>query len=1079
MYRLKFNEQLSVSATKPISVSDLLKRLRALSVELEGLDQENVDRSSLGKVATQLASNNLLQHKNKGITAYVSCCIADLLRLCAPDAPFSQSQLKSIFECFTKQLKGLSDIESTYYQQYYYLLESLATVESIVLVGDVEKGDELTVDIFRCFFDLGQDDRRRQSAEDLMVSIMSQLINELPQLPPDVLKILLAQLMRSPAAESTRFSQRHAAYSMAKSVFNACADRLQRNICQYFTDVIFDASQADPKDNTGEPTDDQLRIAHDLVHELFICAPSTLQNTIPQLESELNVENILCRSLATRTISSMLASINGGMLYVQYPTTYRTWAGRRNDKSVTIRTMWIEGIGQILASAGGAIRQVEVEQLCIDGLVTRLVDPDDRVRSAACNVIENLDYKTCKARLTIGVLKTYSERCRDRKPLAQEAAFRHIGQLFDWAYSDIAAGDLTAKEKFAPLVNYILHCLYVNDLGLNILLERTLYRDLLKCEEPDGYARGQRALYVLKLSDERSRRALFAIVGQQQKVYAQYLSQFLKVCDKYNGGIVQEQELLVEQRLATCIKWLAAKFPDASTAEADLLLFAKNNDRRCYKLLNECINSTNDATTIRKMSKESIKRIGQVSGQVASTFEVILNKASFQFYNDSNIATIRQISLESGQLSDLANIVLKEVSLVHPNIYKAHIEPMLTEIRLEPLLVSVDTLKALALFARLHNDDVPCDRSLCDAMTLLVREGSQEQAKQAATIYCSMPQETSQLRATMVSMVDELTYDSIHFLTHLAAIAQVILLAPDLLEEKATEITTYCVKELLTKHRNLRQEDEKEEWIEDEAVPVECSAKCYAIRILGNRLRAYHSADTATEIAKPVFKALRSMIVNMGELSKKEETPLCFRSRIRLEAAKMCLKLATLPVYEKMINATDFNQIALFAQDLEYNVRRSFLTRLQKSLAADKLPPRWYSIIFLAAHDPEDEIKREIMRRVILLTAQHRESRLDSAGQYLIYLGDKDFLMESMTPRLVHLLAHHPDFLSEDRDDDDLVNFATYFCFYFDSIATADNLVLIYHYCQRIKQVADAVPHDNIGSDVSIRKSRAHFADAL
>lgn len=87
--------------------------------------------------------------------------------------------------------------------------------------------------------------------------------------------------------------------------------------------------------------------------------------------------------------------------------------------------------------------------------------------------------------------------------------------------------------------------------------------------------------------------------------------------------------------------------------------------------------------------------------------------------------------------------------------------------------------------------------------------------------------------------------------------------------------------------------------------------------------------------------------------------------------------------------------------------------------------------------------------------------------------------MESMTPRLVHLLAHHPDFLSEDRDDDDLVNFATYFCFYFDSIATADNLVLIYHYCQRIKQVADAVPHDNIGSDVSIRKSRAHFADAL
>lgn len=70
-------------------------------------------------------------------------------------------------------------------------------------------------------------------------------------------------------------------------------------------------------------------------------------------------------------------------------------------------------------------------------------------------------------------------------------------------------------------------------------------------------------------------------------------------------------------------------------------------------------------------------------------------------------------------------------------------------------------------------------------------------------------------------------------------------------------------------------------------------------------------------------------------------------------------------------------------------------------------------------------------------------------------------------PRLIHLLAHHPDFSAADRQESDLVNFSVYFAFYFDAIATADNLVLIYHYCQRIKQVADALPQDEHNANVS------------
>lgn len=91
---LEFNEPLTWRPGKPISIDTLLKRLDALSKELSEMDQETVDTNSLVKVAKDVASHQLIQHKDRGVRAYTACCIVDILRLCAPDAPFTPSQLK-------------------------------------------------------------------------------------------------------------------------------------------------------------------------------------------------------------------------------------------------------------------------------------------------------------------------------------------------------------------------------------------------------------------------------------------------------------------------------------------------------------------------------------------------------------------------------------------------------------------------------------------------------------------------------------------------------------------------------------------------------------------------------------------------------------------------------------------------------------------------------------------------------------------------------------------------------------------------------------------------------------------------
>lgn len=91
---LTFNEPLSWKAGKAISIGTLVDRLKALTAELQELEQEDVDRDSLATAAKELAAPNLLQHKDEGVRAHVACCLADMLRLHAPDAPYTAQQLK-------------------------------------------------------------------------------------------------------------------------------------------------------------------------------------------------------------------------------------------------------------------------------------------------------------------------------------------------------------------------------------------------------------------------------------------------------------------------------------------------------------------------------------------------------------------------------------------------------------------------------------------------------------------------------------------------------------------------------------------------------------------------------------------------------------------------------------------------------------------------------------------------------------------------------------------------------------------------------------------------------------------------
>jgi sister chromatid cohesion protein PDS5 len=344
--KLQFKDKL---IGKNYTTDLLLKKLQSLHQELAEIEQERVDTKSLSSVRKDLIQPQILLHKDKGVKAYAACCLADLLRLYAPDAPYTADELRNIFQFFFHQLSiGLKGSNSAYYNQYFHLLESLSTVKSVALVCNLHHADELMAEIFRDLFTLVRNDLAK-NIEIFIADILVALIDESLSVPHAVLDSIMAQFQDKDA----RMEQ--PAYRLAVEVCNATADTLQRYVCQYFTDIIVQHSK---DDDFAE-----IRTAHDLIKQINRDCPSLLHIVVPQLEEELKVNEYEVRLLATQVLGDMFGDKRGGELAKQYPHVWDVWMARKNDKASGVRVAFVEACQGIIAFHPELRQSIESEHV--------------------------------------------------------------------------------------------------------------------------------------------------------------------------------------------------------------------------------------------------------------------------------------------------------------------------------------------------------------------------------------------------------------------------------------------------------------------------------------------------------------------------------------------------------------------------------------------------------------------------------------------------------------------------------------------------------------------------------------------
>ncbi|KAK4169232.1 putative sister chromatid cohesion protein PDS5 [Cladorrhinum sp. PSN259] len=1161
---LQFNEPLTWRPGKPIALDTLLKRLSTLAKELEEMDQEVTDPNSLTKVAKEVASNQLLTHKDKGVRAYAACCIVDILRLCAPDAPFTPTQMKEIFNLtVTSVIPALFDPSNPYNTQHKYVLRSLTEIKSIVLLLDVDGSEDLLVHLFSNIFD-GVSGAKSSSGEQVakdveftMAEMLVVLVDEATSLPARVVDVIMAQFLRAAAPGASSGKRSHIplddtqatllareepeAYQIAKKLCQSIPDRMSRFVSQYFSDVIVDATSfagksgghrdtddSDDEDGPSGPSDSdlkELRKAHTLIREIWKAAPQILQGVVQQVDAELSADNVHLRQLATETLGDMISGIGAAgppplpmldpaayppprlegddrietqnlniltkpISSISFPQThsqiFHNFISRKNDKAPAIRAAWTTGVGYIIStSAGGTGLSREDEASLVRGLGEKLADSDERVRLAAVKAIESFSFEDVVMKLGASggvakegsVLSTLADRCRDRKPAVRVAAMALLGKLWAVSTGELLAGNEAVTSALGGVPTRIYNAFYANDPELNVLLDRVIFECLVPltyppqkkgtknaasngssqsqsqaasaaAADPDTI-RAERILLLVRSLDTMAKKAFFAMQARVPQ-FASVLGTYIKQCELYNGGVMDDNAEKKTANLHKTIQYISQFLPNSPQVQQDLFRFAKINDRRNRNLMKYVIGQEHDFKTVHNALKELFRRV-QASKEpgIADTLLPLLYRSGSLLFNRSHLSTIMDYSRsDKDGMGQAAHEILNEISQHNADLFKTHIGQLCKDLvdqapsatqENDPIVA--ETLKACSTYSRKYPKDVPMDKEFTQTMISFALYGRPAKvAKHAVNILLSKKDSKSDQSAAdlLQRIMKDWKYGSPHFLNKLAAVSQIELLAPKATHKFEENILNMTVQQLLLIVRKDASGKDSD-WVDDADLDEECQAKVLALKTLANRLRSMEVSE-AKEKASPVWKLFMKLIREKGEVCKTKDTPAYHRSRLRLVAAQLLLKLCTQKHFDDLLTADDFNALALTTQDAIQEVRHGFVRKLQKYLAQDKLRSRFYTIVFLLAFEPNAEFK------------QRTETWIRSRARH--FQGGKQPVLEAIMARLPSLLAHHPDYHA---DLDELVDHARYILFYISLVATESNIGLIYKYAERVKQTHDAL----------------------
>lgn len=1041
---------------------------------------------------SDLVNKKLINHKEPGVQALVSCCISDILRIYAPDAPYTDKELIDIFKLFLRQFSKLSDIENGYYSQQVYLISRLAEVRSIILITDISQANELIEQVFKLFLD--SKNQFNKKLEPVISDVLSEIISEWEGISPTVLQLIMNKFLSSASdaeiksISSTLNSEKYtSSFNLVKNICDFNPDRISRQVTKYFSESLYETTNSNNADSVDF---EELKRIHKLTVEIWKSVPELLGSVMGLLQDELNAENEKFRLLATDTLGSMLSVQSKLNFVTTHKDTWINYMKKTLDISPIVRCKWVE------KSTGILINRKDVTVEILNGLNKTLIDTDEKVRASTIKQISQIPSESFVSKLELmksptTLLNSIIQLSREKNTDIRKEVIYFLGKLYSDLYEDIKKSTENSQESnIYSTLNQIPHALlslyYINDNFTNYIVDLTLIDGIIPFTINNSTKRVERLLYVLSNLTKKSIKPFYAFTRRQQEL-AKVLGKFIEFCEENNGTPYELNSTAseVHSKITKTINWFSVNLPDTLFPHETLQKFVNLNNRRLYYLIKLITVSDSDLITIKNSFNEFFKRLYEPkivksdSSQYVKLFKILLLRGSSLWYNQSNIEPLLKVLHEEkdGDVKNTAKSLIDDISSTRALVFKTQINNLIGVImdaaNREEKPSRVNTLNALYNIFLKFPDQLQNNKEFIHELCNISQQGTVVESRFAVKIISLTP-ESKTLMKNLYFDIEPLTPSHEKFETHLSIINSLFEVHAVIVEGDASELTTLLIKEVLLNNgepESSQNPNGHVAWISDELLETDKSyrklyGKLLALRIFTSRLKALVSdpntilqdEDLITKTTENVMKLFGSIISNGGELVNRNissnPTPKHFQSRLRLEAGLCVLELAKYPEFNTYIKPNLMEKLVLLIQDEEPNVRRELITRLSEYLKAEEISWKFLSLIYLIAFEPDQQLKNEI--KTWIKSTFTKVTQLQSDHKLKI-------VFEISLASLIYHIAHHSEFLGyidKKNDAESLLkaySFALeYIAFYLECIANQENVSLLYYVATRVKQYRDA-----------------------
>ncbi|KAJ8298337.1 hypothetical protein KUTeg_024868 [Tegillarca granosa] len=1059
--------------SEDLGKDELVKRLKLLARAFQDMGQD--DNEQYSGLAIHLATDFFLDHQNKDVRLLVACCLADVFRIFAPEAPFREpAQLKEIFMFLIKQLRGLEDPDSPTFKRYFYLLENLAWVKSFNICIELEDNQEIFCSLFQLMFSI-VNEKHSSKVRNFMLDMMTPLITEADAVSQELLDIILQNIIEP------HKTQRRVPYQLAKDLLIRTSNAIEPYIQAFFNNALMLGKMSESE------VGDRL---YDLIYELNQISPSVLLAVLPQLEFKLKSNEESERKAVTKLLAKMFSD-PGSNLIEQNKPLWNCFIGRFNDISIPVRQTCVSYAQHFLMNHPDTMKDI-VEQL-----KSRQHDPEETVRMEVVNTILNIAKKDF-SRVTNELLGFIKERTLDKKFQIRREALLGLGNLFKTCiYSERV--EKSNIEKINWVKDKVFHHYYQHSNEDRLLVERVFNTCLVPYNSPVE-ERMRRLLLLYSTLDDNAVKAFHEMLKHRNNVRKLVTNLVSAIEQSSQGNAVS-----VNPRIAA----IARTLPETGKCTDHLKKFCHmlKDDKRIRQFLKILVSDECTSKRAQDLVREILKKLGgPAPGQQNHFYNtikflceriapVMIDSTAIDMlvkHVDETVQGLGIITEGIDNAGEKGVRLLLALSAVYPFYFKSEemFETLLTFLRHDDECVSDLTLQIFINTGQDLQTEFPNIYStLMPILQSTAKIGNPKQSKHAIRcintvcknkeaifaqifegekyIYIGLPETTffdklhlfqTKNYYILTHLKKSLNPDSANYITAIVALGHISYLCPEEFSaEMKTIVSKTIVKDLLMQDKTSGP-DTLESWYSEHHVTEETMAKLQAMKLLVRWLMGLKS--NVNNSGTSTIRLLYTVIIHEGDLMEKNCINKPELARLRLQAGCCMLKLAQEKVYAELITREQFQALALLINDSCYYVRLNFSLKLNKGLLSLRLPLEYMSIYSLAANDPLRE-RRAQLKQFLHNNVTKRREYLKTNPM----IGGKfyHFMPDYVMPYVIHLLAHDPD-LRTHYQVDALKNIKECLWFIMEPLISKNedfNYAFFRRMLENIKQTKDAQAPDD------------------